>query len=195
MSKKSLIKRLVNELEIEKIDFSSNENLPLEYYELKELAKSRVLLKSSLKIHVIIYIIVNFFLIIVNLYINTSEIENIFDLWFTFVLIGWGFFLWAHSIIVLTMNVYNLEKRIFIITISILTYLIVLLIFINYLINEIKEITVSWWPWPLVAIILFSGIYAFFVFENDDTSKLEIRIGKEIKKMKAEENAKQEKND
>ena len=80
MAKRRLIRRLVEEIKHE--DLTEEENLPLEYYELKELAKTRVLLKGSLKIHAIIYLFLNVFVIILNLFAISTTIVHFFDLWF-----------------------------------------------------------------------------------------------------------------
>ncbi len=189
MAKRKLIKRLVEEIKHE--DLSDEENLPLEYYELKELAKTRVLLKGSLKIHGIIYLFLNVFVIILNLFAISTTIVHFFDLWFLWSTLGWGMIIWAHAAIVLTVNIANLEQRIFTITILIGGYILGFLVYINFYVNYVNETDVFWAPWVAVGCVLIAAAYAYIVFENDDTSKIEKRIGIEIKKMKIEEKIKQ----
>jgi len=93
----------------------------------------------------------------------------------------------ALAAIVLTVNIANLEQRIFTITIGIGGYIIGFLVYLNYFINHVNDSGVVWWPWVAVGSILIAAVYAYIVFENDDTSKMEKRIGFEIQKMKIEE--------
>lgn len=188
---KNVIKRLVEE--IKNVDLTSEENLPIEYYELKELAKTRVLLKGSIKIHAIVYMFVNLFVLILNLFGRFTEINTIFDMWFIWVILGWGLILWSHSVIVISVSVVHLEQRIFAITVSILAYIAGFLVFINYFVNHATNSEYYWWPWAAVFIALFSAAYAYIVFEKEDTSKMERRIGIEIEKMKDEEEIRKEK--
>ncbi|UYP46623.1 hypothetical protein NEF87_002908 [Candidatus Lokiarchaeum ossiferum] len=190
MAKRKLIKRLVDEIDHD--DPEDEENLPLEYYELKELAKTRVLLKGSLKVHAIIYLFINVFIAIINLFaVSTPANFGFYDLWCIWAILGWGLILWAHAAIVLTINIMNLEQRIFSITISIGGYILGFLVYVNYYVNHITESSMIWWPWVTVGGILIAAAYAYIVFENDDTSKMERRIGIEIEKMKMEEKLKQ----
>jgi hypothetical protein len=191
MAKIKLIKRLVKE--IDTVDMTPAENLPLEHYELKELAKTRVLLKGSIKVHAIVFLFVNIFLTIINLFADTRPISTIYDLWFLWSFVGWGLIFFAHFVIVFTINIDNLEQRIFAITVSILLYIIGFLIFINYFVNDMENLSYLWWPWPAVALALFSAAYAYIVFEHDDKKKMEKRIGKEILKIKEEETTRTEK--
>jgi len=63
----SIIKRLVKEVNKKEDDSSVEEDIPIEHLELAEIARKRVLIKSTLKSHIIIYLLTNTLLILINL--------------------------------------------------------------------------------------------------------------------------------
>ena len=63
----SIIRRLVKEVNKKEEDSSVEEDIPIEHLELAEIARKRVLIKSTLKSHIIIYLLTNTLLILINL--------------------------------------------------------------------------------------------------------------------------------
>ncbi|WP_457558669.1 2TM domain-containing protein [Candidatus Harpocratesius sp.] len=173
-----IVKRLVREIGTEQID--EDENLPIEYYELRELAKTRVLLKSSLKTHFFVYLIVNLFVVILNILGNIPPVESFLDLWSLWSVLGWGLLLLAHAMILATYNIPNLEYRIFIITSVISIYIGLFLIYLNYYLRIANNDDEIWWYWPDIAILLFIAAYAWIVFYSENKEKFNSRIEREM---------------
>ncbi|TFH31246.1 MAG: 2TM domain-containing protein, partial [Promethearchaeota archaeon] len=115
MKTPEIVKRLVREINQHEEDDLDDKNFPIEYYELRELAKGRVLMKSSFKTHLFIYLLVNIFLIILNFLGGFQPLESFVYIWCLWSILGWGLILLAHGIILVTMNIPNLEYRIYII--------------------------------------------------------------------------------
>ncbi|MHA1776693.1 MAG: 2TM domain-containing protein [Promethearchaeota archaeon] len=190
MKTPNIIRRLVNEISAEPIN-DEDDNLPIEYYELRELAKNRVLLKSSLKTHIFIYLIVNTFLIILNILGNIPPVSNFTDLWSLWSILGWGLLLVAHTMILVTNNIPNLEYRIYIITSTILLYIGLFLIYLNNYLFIAGQTSDYWWYWPDIAIILFISAYAWIVFYSENKEKFKSRVDKEIAELIEKEELKE----
>ncbi len=186
MKTPEIVKRLVKEINQPDEDDIGERNLPLEYYELRELAKARVLLKSSFKSHLFIYILVNIFLIILNFLGGLHPLESFVYIWCLWSILGWGLILLAHGMILVAMNIANLEYRIFIIVSVLLIYIIGFLAYINYFIIEINEIHQVWWYWPAIAIALFIAGYAWIVFYSENKDKFYTRVSAEMDHLKAQ---------
>ncbi len=84
----SIIKRLVKEVNKNEDEESSieEEDIPIEHLELAEIARKRVLIKSTLKSHTIIYLLTNTLLILINLNVfeELIHINDITDFWAAF---------------------------------------------------------------------------------------------------------------
>lgn len=177
---KALIKRLVRE--VKDVEPAPDENLPIEEYEIRELARTRVILKYSIKVHLFTYVCVNVLLVTINLF--TMNPENSFmAFWGLWVILCWGFLLWMHILLGLSIYFKKLENRIFFITSLTMFYLSFLLIFVNYLTIYLASSEFLWWPWSTGALIIFIAVYAYIVFETDDQAKVEIRVKKELVKI------------
>ena len=182
---RALIKRLVRE--VKEVEPSPTEDLPIEdlpieEYEIRELARTRVILKYSIKVHLLTYICVNFLLVTVNVFALSPD-ETFWDFWAFWVILSWGFLLWMHILIGLSIYFKTLENRLFFIVALDLFYLSGLLIFLNYLTIHHSHAEFLWWPWSSGGIITFIGVYAFIVFETDDKKKMDIRVKKELSKI------------
>lgn len=196
MKTPEIVKRLVKEIGAEPNE--EDENLPIEYYELREIAKTRVLLKSSFKTHLFIYGLVNIFLIVLNLWGGFHPIDSFTDLWSLWSVLGWGLILVAHGIILATYTITNLEYRIFVITSVIAFYIAGFLVFVNFFAIAVTESERLWWYWPIIAIFLFVAGYAWIVFYSENKEKFNSRISQEMeylmeKSEEKEENLKQKK--
>ena len=178
---KALIKRLVKE--VKDVVPSPDENLPIEEYEIQELARTRVILKYSIKMHLLIYICVNVLLVTINVFATLNTDRTIMDFWALWAIIGWGFLLWMHILLGFSIYFKKLENRIFFITSLGLLYVNCLLILINYLTIYLAHSEFLWWPWSTGGIFIFIGAYAFIVFETDDAKKMEARVKKELIKI------------
>jgi len=177
---KALIKRLVRE--VKDVEPAPDENLPIEEYEIRELARTRVILKYSIKVHLFTYVCVNVLLVTINLF--TMNPQNSFmEFWGLWVILSWGFLLWIHILLGLSIYFKKLENRIFFITSLTLFYLSFLLIFVNYLTIFLANGEFLWWPWSTGALFIFIAVYAYIVFETDDQTKVKIRVKKELTKI------------
>ena len=105
----SIVKKIVESINNPSNDAS--ENLPIEFYELREMAKRRVLLRDSVKMDATVYFIANAFLILLNILLK--PIHSIFDLWALWFAIPWGVFLWIHLWVYLTDTEPNYRKKMF----------------------------------------------------------------------------------
>ncbi len=194
MASKNLIDKLVKMVEkdklLEKQKYHDSEDRPLEFYELREFAKKRVLLKKTYKIHLLVYLIINGFLF----YINWRELEDprssILHFWAYFPLIIWGIFLWVHGIYMVTNNVRflmgtSLQKKIFIIVSLTMLYLALLTPFINHLINYYSDSSGMWWHYVDILIGVFVIVYWYAIREIDE-DKLQEKLDEEIDKIRVE---------
>lgn len=180
MSRDLIVKRLVEELG--DLDTSNDENLPIEYYEMRDYAKTRVLLKSSIKSHTLIFILVNAFLLLSNFFADPKD--NFLEMWSIWVLAAWGLLLWSHFVIVYgIIDIDDIDRKIFAIISLILSYIGLLIIFINYLANFYGGTTYLWWYWVLAGICLVIGSYAYVVYQTDERGHLKNKIEKEMKKI------------
>ena len=99
---RSLIKRLVRE--VKDVEPFPAENLPIEEYEIQELARTRVILKYSIKVHLLVFVCVNILLMTINIFTTLNTNGKIIEFWALWVIIGWGFLLWMH--ILLGLSIY-----------------------------------------------------------------------------------------
>ena len=185
-----IVKRLVKEVENLSVDKDLEEH-PLEYYEMRDLAKLRVVLRSSVRSHLFIYSLINILLILANIFADPNPINYIFEIWALWVVIGWGLLLWVHSVIIWgIIKIKNLDLKIYAIISLILVYIALLLIYVNYLTIYYSDSTYHWWPWSTAGIVIGIGAYAYIVHEMDEGGKMKIRIEDEMKKIQAKENEK-----
>ena len=184
----SIIKRLVKEVNKSEDDESSKEeeDIPIEHLELAEIARKRVLIKSTLKSHTIIYLLTNTLLILINLNVfeDLIHINDITDFWAAWPILIWGIGLIAHAMIVITMNITDYDKRVFIITTGMNIAIGGLLVYINYLTNYLIDINSNWWIYVFTFLGFFIIVHAWLVFRDSDKTKLEKKIRKEFEKLR-----------
>ncbi|MHA1584904.1 MAG: 2TM domain-containing protein [Promethearchaeota archaeon] len=192
--KKNLIKRLVKEVEM---DVDSEEDHPIEYYEMQELAKTHVILKVSLQIHALIYIILNILLILGNLYYrDRNQPLNLSTFWALWVIISWGFILWAHLVIVVSINTIDrIETIIFVIISLIFLYIIVLLIYLNIYLISTQDYNVVWWPFSTIGLIFLILILWYAFSKTGDQKRFKKAISKEIDRISGSQDKKDKKNE
>ena len=183
----SIIKRLVKEVNKSEDDSSVvEEDIPIEHLELAEIARNRVLIKSTLKSHTIIYLLTNTLLILINLNVfeNPIPINEITDFWAAWPILIWGVALIAHATIVFTININDYDKRVFVITTVMNIAIGGLLVYINYLTNYLNDINMIWWVYVFTFLGFFIIAHAWVVFRDSDKTKLEKKIRKEFDKLK-----------
>jgi 2TM domain len=175
----SIVDRLVKEVEQEEIS-DEEDGLPIEFYELRELAKNRVLLKDSFQIHLFLYLVINGFLFVLNLLYFPTQITSGYDLWSLWPILTWGIWIWTHGWAVLTVNIDDFQQRMFVVISSTIFFLVSYFIFVNYYSNYLLDITVIWWPYILVFLAIFLSIYAYLVFLGKDSNRFEYKVLKEV---------------
>ncbi|QEE15041.1 2TM domain-containing protein [Promethearchaeum syntrophicum] len=185
----SIIRRLVKEVNKSEDDESSieeEEDIPIEHLELAEIARKRVLIKSTLKSHTIIYLLTNTLLILINLNVfeDPIPINEITDFWAAWPILIWGVGLIAHAMIVITMNINDYDKRVFLITTVMNIAIGGLLVYINYLTNYLIDINSKWWIYVFTFLGFFITVHAWVVFRDSDKTKLEKKIRKEFEKLR-----------
>ena len=182
----SIIKRLVKEVNKKEDDSSVEEDIPIEHLELAEIARKRVLIKSTLKSHIIIYLLTNTLLILINLNVfeDLLPINEITDFWAAWPIMIWGIGLIAHAMIVITINITDYDKRVFVITTVMNIAIGGLLVYINYVTNYLININTNWWVYVFTFLGFFIIVHAWLVFRDSDKTKLEKRIRKEFEKLK-----------
>lgn len=183
----SIIRRLVKEVNKGKDDSSVvEEDIPIEHLELAEIARKRVLIKTTLKSHIIIYLLTNTLLILINLNVfeNPIPIDEIIDFWAAWPILIWGIGLIAHTMIVITINIVDYDKRVFVITTVMNIAIGGLLVYINYLTNYLIVINTIWWVYVFTFLGFFIIVHAWLVFRDSDKTKLEKKIRKEFEKLK-----------
>lgn len=181
----SIVKRLIQEIDDE--DISASEDLPIEYYEMRELAKKRVIMRSAFRTHLIIFFLVNSFLITVNYFEQDIPITTFNDLWSVWVLSIWGLPLWSHFWSIKTQTITDDRQRIFILTFFMNVYLASFFISLNYFgtryINDSSDL---WWPWAVGFQLVFTLINAYFTFVKTNDAQLDEQVEEELIKMKGE---------
>ncbi len=182
----SIIKRLVKEVNKKEDDSSVEEDIPIEHLELAEIARKRVLIKSTLKSHIIIYLLTNTLLILINLNVfeDPIPINEITDFWAAWPILIWAVALIAHAMIVITININDYDKRVFVITTVMNIAIGGLLVYINYVSNYLISINTNWWVYVFTFLGFFIIVHAWVVFRNSDKTKLEKKIRKEFEKLK-----------
>ncbi len=182
----SIIKRLVKEVNKKEDDSSVEEDIPIEHLELAEIARKRVLIKSTLKSHIIIYLLTNTLLILINLNVfeDPIPINEITDFWAAWPILIWAVALIAHAMIVITININDYDKRVFVITTAMNIAIGGLLVYINYVSNYLININTNWWVYVFTFLGFFIIVHAWVVFRNSDKTKLEKKIRKEFEKLK-----------
>ena len=182
----SIIRRLVKEVNKKEDGSSVEEDIPIEHLELAEIARKRVLIKSTLKSHTIIYLLTNTLLILINLnaFEDLIPINEITDFWAAWPILVWGIGLIAHATIVITINIIDYDKRVFVITTVMNIAIGGLLVYINYLTNYLIDINTNWWIYVFTFLGFFIIVHAWVVFRDSDKTKLEKKIRKEFEKLK-----------
>jgi len=182
----SIIRRLVKEVNKKEDGSSIEEDIPIEHLELAEIARKRVLIKTTLKSHIIIYLLTNTLLILINLNVfeDLLPINEITDFWAAWPIIIWGIGLIAHAMIVITINIIDYDKRVFVITTVMNVAIGGLLVYINYLTNYLIDINTNWWIYVFTFLGFFIIVHAWLVFRDSDKTKLEKKIRKEFEKLK-----------
>ncbi len=157
----------------------ADEDMDLEFYELRDEAIKRVAIKTSVKIHFAVWAVLNIFLVILNLVLANFAFTSIADFWTFWTLFAWGFGLYVHATAWFTLNVKNLAKRIFFIHFLIGAGLIPFLAAVNLLTMP----TYLWFWWVLGGELAFILLHYWITFIST-RPRVDRAITREIEKLK-----------
>ncbi len=138
----------------------ANEDVDLEFYELRDEAVKRVAIKSSVKIHLVVWGVINVFLLMLNLFLVNFQVTNLGDFWVFWTLFAWGLGLYIHATAWFTINVKNLAKKIFYIHFLIGAGLIPFLAAVNLLTMP----SYLWFWWVLGGELAFILLHYYITF-------------------------------
>jgi hypothetical protein len=193
-SPNSVIKKFVKVVNENTTEPVTEEDLPIEFYELKELARRKVLLRSSVRTDAILYFVVNSFLLALNLFVDFDHITVIYDVWAIWPIFAWSIFLLVHFIIYISDDLPDYRVKMLLIDGAIVLSVNPFLIYINYLANYYAELALIsrytprlWWPWTGIISIIFFLVHAYFVYYVKDDEKLEKSIKREIMRITKKE--------
>ena len=156
----------------------AEDDLNLDFYELRDEATKRVFIKRSVQIHFAALAVINTFLVILNLSLLNFQPATWGEIWVFWTLFCWGYGLYVHATVWFTINVQDVGKRIFFIHCLIAIGLIPLLAAINLLTTP----GYYWFWWVLGGEIAFIILHYFITFISAGTS-LDNAIRNEIKSL------------
>ncbi len=157
----------------------SDEDMDLEFYELKDEAIKRVAIKTSVKIHFAAWAVINVFLLSLNLYLANFNITSIWDFWAFWTIFAWGYGLYVHATAWFTLNVKNMGKKLFFIHFLIGAGLIPFLAAVNLLTMP----TYLWFGWVLGGEIAFILLHYWITFIST-RPRVDRAITREIEVLK-----------
>jgi hypothetical protein len=151
---------------------------------LREIAKEIVVRRTAVRIHWIVYVLVNLFLVVLNYMIDKFETP-----WCLWPIAGWFIGLAIHTFNYETYKHGALKTgRGALLSYHIFTAVIVsvFIIFVDYMTGY----TLDWWYWAVVPLLV-SVVIHFFIYQsskpkkNEDTRKsyMDRQIEKEMKKL------------
>ncbi len=163
-----------------------DEDVDLEYYELRDEAVKRVAVKASVKIHFAVWLVINIFLVILNLYLVNFQVRALEDFWVFWTLIPWGFGVYVHATVWFTINVKHLGKRMFFIHFLVGVGLVPFVATINLMTMP----SYLWFWWVLGAEIAFILLHYYITFIStrphvDRAIKREMEVLKRQKERKS----------
>ena len=186
MASPSIVKKFL--AMVNNSDQSSEDNLPIEYYELREIAKRRVLLKQAVKAHFLIYLCTNLFLLVLNFVLYSPS--NIFEIWALIPIGAWGIALWIHLWVLLTDQIPDFRRKMFLINVAIIIIVIPFIIYMNYWANWANTFAqfshyreMIWWPYILTACLIELAVHAYLSRTVPNEPKLDKSIEKEMEKL------------
>jgi len=136
------------------------EDVDLEFYELRDEALKRWAIKSSVKIHFVVWAVINTFLVVLNLFVVNLQVTGLGDFWAFWTLCGWGFGLYVHATVWFTLNVKDLSKKVFLIHVFMGVGLIPFLAAVNLLTTP----TYQWFWWVLVGELALIVLHYYITF-------------------------------
>ncbi len=136
------------------------EDMDLEFYELRDEAVKRVAIKTSVKIHLAVWAVVNIFLVILDLYLANFQITSITDFWAFWTIFPWGFGLYVHATAWFTLDVKKVGKKMFFLHFLIGAGLIPFLAVVNL----VTIPTYLWFWWVLGGEVAFILLHYYITF-------------------------------
>jgi len=161
-------------------DSQVEDDLDLEFYELRDEAVKRVALKRSVQIHFAVWAVLNIFLVALNLTLVNFRPMTLNDFWTFWTLFCWGFGLYVHATVWFTIDVQGIGKRMFFIHCLIALGLIPLLASINLLTTPAYH----WFWWVLGGELAFLFIQYYITFISTGPNRLESAIQREIELLR-----------
>ncbi len=162
-----------------------DEDMDLEFYELRDEAVKRVAIKTSVKIHLAVWAVINIFLVSLNLYLVNFQITSITDFWTFWTLFAWGFGLYVHATVWFTLDIKNLGRKMFYIHFLVGAGLIPFLAAINLLTMP----AYLWFWWVLGGEISFILLHYYITFISTKP-RVERAIKREIDALKQQKEGK-----
>ena len=163
-----------------------NQSLPDQ--ELRKIAEKKVVFRYSVKIHVIIFVLVNIVLLLINLLTTPF-------FWVVFSFFGWliGVAIHCLSYILYTRGVYPMGKRALLYTITAYIFGMLLLFVANYITLGV----INWALYPAffggIGVLVYIFIYLIFfraklANDGEKKSKIEKAVDKEMEKLAKKRN-------
>jgi len=157
---------------------------------LRRIAAQKVSYRFSVRIHLVIYILVNILLIIINV-LTSNPIITFQTAWFIYPLLGWliGMAIHTVSYLIFAKGIYPNSKRSLILHITSYLTVISLLIVIN--IQTLPQLLWVLWPGIIWGASLAGHITIYFIYfkakiteKGDIKSRKDQAIEKEMEKMR-----------
>lgn len=162
-----------------------NQSLPDQ--ELRKIAEKKVVFRYSVKIHVIIFVLVNIVLLLINLLTTPF-------FWVVFPFFGWLIVVAIHclSYILYARGVYPMGKRALLYTITAYIFGMLLLFVANYITLGV----INWALYPAffggIGVLVYIFIYLIFfrakLVNDGKKSKIEKAVDKEMEKLAKKRN-------
>jgi hypothetical protein len=164
----------------------ADEDLGLEFYELRDEAVKRVAIKTSVKIHFVVWAVINIFLLILNLVSVDFQVTGLGDFWVFWTLCAWGLGLYIHATAWFTLNVKNIGKKMFFLHLLIGIGVILFVATVNLLTFP----TYQWFWWIVGGEFAFILLHYYITFIStrwhvEQAIKHEIEF---LKQQKSNEN-------
>lgn len=163
-------------------------NQALPDQELRKIAEKKVVFRYSVKIHVIIFVLVNIVLLLINLLTTPF-------FWVVFPFFGWliGVAIHCLSYILYARGVYPMGKRALLYTITAYIFVMLLLFVTNYITLGV----INWALYPAffggIGVLVYIFIYLIFfraklANNGEKKSKIEKAVDKEMEKIAKKRN-------
>ncbi len=160
-----------------------DEDPDLEFYELRDEAIKRVAIKASVKIHFVVWAVINIFLLFLNLVLVNFQVTGLGDFWVFWTLCAWGLGLYVHATAWFTLNVKKFGKKMFFLHFLIGIGVIIFVAAVNLLTMP----TYQWFWWIVGGELAFILLHYYIAFISTKP-RVEQAIKNEIDFLKQQKN-------